>query len=315
MPTKNEPWNERWTILSELGQGGQGTTYKVRETGTENIAVLKDLNDRASRQARARMHREVTNLRTLSSLGAKVPRVLDGNTNDYETDSPRLYFVMEFMRGQTLKAIIDDRKKLTLDESASLVLDLLDTVNTAHANDIVHRDIKPENIIVRDLSTPDAVIVDFGLSYQHETDNTVTITGETMRNRFLVLPELNTLDGERRDPRSDLTALTAVLYYCLTGREPRMLRSSSGAPIHRTSGSSIREFLATDPRLNAVESFLDRGLAYELEQRFTNCAEFKGRLRQVLTANSRVLKDPIQIGKDPSSRLGRLDNKTQLAQI
>lgn len=316
MPAESGPWDARWETTEELGGGGQGTTYKVKsKSDPERIGVLKVLNAQAAKTARARMHREVTALQTLSTIDIKVPKVLDGNTAEYEQPSTKLFFVMSFVAGQTLKKVIDTKRRLSVEGAAALTIDLCDTVAKAHAAQVVHRDLKPENIIVRDLDPADAVIVDLGLSYQDEAAETVTQVGERMRNKFLVLPELNTSYGEHRDPRSDITALAGLFYYCLTGREPGMPRNAAGEAIHRAPGMSVREILASDPRVFRVESFLDRGLAYEIDQRFPTCAEFKARLTDVLKVANPSLRDPIVVGRAITDRLMRQDRKTQLSKM
>ena len=64
--------------------------------------------------------------------------------------------------------------------------------------------------------------------------------------------------GCRRDHRSDITAICAMVYFCLTGQNPGHLQDQRGRPIHRTPGHSVREVLGDDPRAESVELFLDR---------------------------------------------------------
>jgi serine/threonine protein kinase len=247
---------------------------------TENDVrgVLKRLKRPKSAQDRARMHREASNLRTLSAEGLKVPKVLDGNTPEFEGAEP-LYFVMEFIPGKTLEKEVGERGPLGVEKSIGLVLDLAATCSRAHEKTVYHRDIKPNNILVRDFETNELVIVDYGLSFnEEEEDSELTETNEQIRNRFLTLPESTTPGGNRRDPRSDMTAVCAVLYFCLTSKPPVMLRDSSNVPMHRSPGHSIREAAGGDPRLPQLEMLLDRGFNYSIGDRFQSWEELEHRL-------------------------------------
>src|SRR5262249_50157237 len=153
-------------------------------------------------------------------------------------------FVMEFVPGKTLRDEVAERKKLGLEEAMAITIDLCQTVAAAHRENVLHRDLKPANIIVRDLTKPDLVIVDYGLSFNHKDEEaTVTQVGEQLRNEFLALPETNIPGGDRRDKRSDITALAAIAYYCLTGNAPGHLRDARSLAPHRRPGFSVREAL------------------------------------------------------------------------
>lgn len=231
MRDRKQPWADNWMIAEPLGQGGQGTTKIVRslkETGKRG--VLKILNKNRSQKARGRMRREVVSLDVLAKEGVKVPHVYESNLDLFDDPSVTLYFVMELIPGKQLTKVIEENSRLSLDKAAAYTIDLAATVAAAHKQDVLHRDLKPDNIIVRDFDKSDLVIVDYGLSYNEEDEEgpDLTNTSEGMRNRLRALPELNALGGDRKDKRSDITALAAILYYCLTGHGPGQLRDGKG---------------------------------------------------------------------------------------
>ncbi len=260
------------------------------------------------------MRREVVNLDTLAKAQVKVPQVIDGNTDQYADTETTLYFVMDYIRGKPLTDEVAGRRRVPLDHAVKLIKDLCSTVAAAHRNDVLHRDLKPDNIMVRDFEAADLVIVDYGLSYlEEESSQDLTRLGEQFRNRFLALPETNTPGGDRRDQRSDVTAVAGVLYYCLTGFEPGHLRDSNGRPPHRRQGSSVREALANDGRCEQVEGLLDRAFAVEVENRFQSCDEFVGRLDAALKPPAPD-EDPAIVSAELVKLLRVQDRKTLLAE-
>ena len=277
-------WESKWEFKKELGRGGQGKTFlAVSKDDSGQQGVLKTLNRGKSVQARGRMRREVVNLDTLAKAQVKVPHVLDGNTDEYADENVELYFVMEYILGKTLKDEILARGRLPLEKAAAVAMDLYQTVAAAHQNDVLHRDLKPDNIIMRDFDAADLVIVDYGLSYlEEDTPQDLTHSDEQFRNRFLALPETNTPGGDRRDKRSDITAVCAILYYCVTGFEPGHLRDGNGRPPHRREKYSVRQALQGDARCEQLETFFDRAFAVEVENRFQSCEEVMRRLEIVL---------------------------------
>lgn len=308
------PWESKWKNERKLGRGGQGETFLVISKEDPNRrGVLKTLNRGKLVQARGRMHREVVALDTLAKASVKVPQVFDGNTSEYAEADVELYFVMEYIPGKTLTDEIAERGRLSMDKAAAVVMDLCKTVAAAHQNDVLHRDLKPDNIIVRNFDSSDLVIVDYGLSYTEETAPNLTHADEQFRNRFLSLPETNTPSGDRRDKRSDITAVCAVLYYCMTGFIPGHLRDGNGHPPHRRPSYTIRQFLQDDTRCDQLEMLFDRGFAVEVENRFQSCEEFLGRLETSLKSPT-IDEDPVVVSAELAKLLRQHDRRTLLAE-
>src|SRR5829696_6253077 len=102
------PWSINWELVKAFGGGGQGDTSIVRSRAdASQTGLLKCLKKGNDPKARRRMFQEVSNLRILHGAGAKVPKVLDDNTNDFETEVP-LFFVMELISGDTLSVRISE---------------------------------------------------------------------------------------------------------------------------------------------------------------------------------------------------------------
>lgn len=311
---KLNPWEPRWTRKEQLGAGGQGHTFRVIETnGSE--AVMKLLRKQDSQEARARMHREVVALKTLHPIGIKVPQLLDGNTDEFESQA-LLYFVMERIQGTRLDKLFADGRSPNVDLALGITLEICSSVAAGHRAGVLHRDLKPENIFLQSIDPPDAVLIDYGLSFNRDVDEELTGVSEGMQNTFLALPELVVHGANRRDPRSDITALCGLLYFLLTTRYPVHLTGPDGKVQHRTGMNSLRVSDAQDARFVHLESFLDKGFAQNIESRFQSIEEFRTRLESVRDRRPYVeIKDPIRFAKESGLRLLAGNRQNQLEKM
>lgn len=179
------PWETNWIQGKRLGVGGQGVAYTVTSKQQPSlVAALKYLKNNKDLQARRRMQREVISLRQLAGAGGSVPHVIETNVNEEEDPRTVLYFVMDFIPGETLEARVSSQAKLPVDEALACVSCVAQTVALAHTFPILHRDLKPDNIILRNDEVSSPVIVDFGLSF-NATPAQVSEAGDNLRNRFL----------------------------------------------------------------------------------------------------------------------------------
>jgi len=280
-------------------------------------AVLKLLKPQKVRDAKARgrMAIEVTNLKVLRNAGGKVPQVLDGNTENFEDQNVPLYFVMEFIQGDTLAKTVQSSNGLPVNISVGIALDLCSTLRVAIKSGIVHRDIKPENIIVRNLEPPDVVMVDFGLSFNEEdTDHNFTSADESLDNKFLSLPERRGPDENKRDFRSDLTGICAILFFCLTKCVPRNLRDSQNRPPHRWQNYSLSGKIQNENQLSNLNLFFNRGFNYEIDSRFQTVDELFSRLEEILKPEGKAPVEDLEVVVErEAAALRKNDRKTQLS--
>jgi serine/threonine protein kinase len=309
------PWEPNWNIIGPLGKGGQGFTKRVESTSDRCEGVLKTLRFDRDPQARQRMYREVVSLETLSNVQAHVSRVLDHNTAQYASNV-KLYVVTEYISGATLQETIRNRGRLSLDVSTKLIREICKVVETAHKEGVQHRDLKPDNIIVRDLESNDVVIIDFGLAF-NASDESLTATDQTIRNKFLDLPENVVPGGSRRDPRSDITAICGLLYFCLTGHVPGQLHGPDGRLPHMRDGYSLGEAVIGDGRLEQLGLLFTRGFSPNIQNRFQSVPELVERLDYLSTAagSNRPIEDPKIVAGRASAVLRERDRKTQLQEF
>ncbi len=307
------PWETNWIQGKRLGVGGQGVAYTVTSKQQPSlVAALKYLKNNKDPQARRRMQREVLSLRQLAGAGGSVPNVIETNVNEEEDPTTELYFVMDFIPGETLESRVSSQAKLTVDEALACIECVAQTVALAHTFPILHRDLKPDNIILRNDEVAKPVIVDFGLSF-NATPDEVTEAGDNLRNRFLALPETNTPNGDLRDPRSDVTAVVALLYYCVTGHVVGQLQDGTGVAPHRRKGLTLQDAISDDARRSSLDAILTRGLTPNIDNRYRNIRELAEKVSELRGVSSAFdLSDPISLAAVMSERLRATDRKTQI---
>ncbi|HET6323181.1 MAG TPA: serine/threonine-protein kinase [Planctomycetaceae bacterium] len=200
--------------FEHLGQGGMGVVYKARQRNLDRIVAVKLLPPSVGEEPAfaERFTREAQALARLNH--SNIVQVYDfGRTDEY------FYFVMEYVDGVNLRALIRDHK---LDPEAALkiVPQICEALQFAHDEGIVHRDIKPENILVDKKGR--VKIADFGLAKllgRAAEDLSLTGTGQLMGTLGYMAPE-QLQQAHSVDHRADIYSLGVVFYEMLTGQLP-----------------------------------------------------------------------------------------------
>jgi len=222
-----------YEILEELGRGGMGVVYKARQRSLNRIVALKMMKEArlSSEDDRKRFRAEAESVARLTH-----PNIVTVHEVGDRDGLP--YIVMEFVAGKTLAQTLADGP-LPPRDAAHLVAQVARAVQHAHEQGILHRDLKPANILLSPqsvvlrpqsrLGTEDCglgtpLVTDFGLAKRLTVSSASvrdwrTQTGAIVGTPGYMAPEQAT---SRRDltPATDVYALGAILYECLTGRPP-----------------------------------------------------------------------------------------------
>jgi serine/threonine protein kinase len=236
--------------LSELlGSGGMGQVWAARHRVTGREVAIKFLRASVDSDpdALARFQREAR-----AACAVDHPNVVE--ILDFaERDGEEPMIVMERLRGETLADRLARKEHLSLDDTASLMVQAISAVGSAHALGIVHRDLKPSNIFIvrraRD-STDLVKVVDFGVAkwvnVQEGGPALRTKSGSTLGTPCYMAPE-QALGKTPVDHRADVWALGVILYECLTGVRPVEGENSAQVIAHLLSTGIIPvEELAVD---------------------------------------------------------------------
>ena len=203
----------QYEIIRELGRGGMGAVYLAREKALERLVAIKVLKPElaASAESRERFRREARIAANLSH-----PGILQLHT--FGEISGVWYFVMSYVRGETLAELLRRRRKLPALEAHQILIELADALTCAHRYHVVHRDIKPANVLI-DADSGRAVLADFGISKISGMGDKLTMSGAVLGTPHYMSPE-QTLGVADVDERSDIYSLGAVGYSMLCGQEP-----------------------------------------------------------------------------------------------
>ena len=203
----------QYEIIREIGRGGMGAVYLAREKALERLVAIKVLKPElaSSPESRERFRREARIAANLSH-----PGILQLHT--FGELSGVWYFVMSYVRGETLADLLRRRGKLPASEAHQILIELADALACAHRYHVVHRDIKPANVLI-DAESGRAVLADFGISKIGGMSDKLTASGAVLGTPHYMSPE-QTMAGSDIDERSDIYSLGAVGYSMLCGREP-----------------------------------------------------------------------------------------------
>jgi serine/threonine-protein kinase len=266
-----------YSIIEQLGQGGQATAYKATDTRLERTVVIKILLPElaASENAKRRFEREA---RLASSLEhPNICAIYDIGESDGFS-----YIVMPYIEGGTLKQVVAGQP-LDAMSAISIAVQIADAIAAAHARGIVHRDIKPNNIIVNDQGL--VKVLDFGLAKmlgdgEVDRDKSMTEAGVPYGTMGYGSPEQAA--GERVDHRTDVFSLGVVLYEMITGRQPFKGKNRIDIlhAVINDDPDPINDYNPDAPP--QLQTILDRALAKKTRDRHATMAEMRDELRKLL---------------------------------
>lgn len=211
---------DKYEVLEALGGGGMGQVFRARHRQLKRLVAIKLLSqDLADPEAVARFLREA---RAVARIGSPhVAHVMDADV----LPNGQPFIVMEYLQGRDLGAWLASNGRVPLAQAVDFILQALEAIAEAHAQQIVHRDIKPANLFATRTAAGDTLIkvLDFGLAKTSPSFDTLA-PGITERGAVLGTPSYMSpeqfMDAQEADVRSDVWALGATLFELLTGTPP-----------------------------------------------------------------------------------------------
>ena len=199
----------RYLVAEQLGEGGQGTVYRVLhpELGKDFVLKLARQSLAAGPAGRERLLREGRLLAQCDHPG--LVRVVDLDVHE-----GRPFVVMEHVQGRTLQRYAEQRRPGPR-EAARLVAKVAQAVAYLHARGIIHQDIKPSNVLVDQQGHPR--LIDLGLA-RLQTAWSDDAGGWIGGTDAYMSPEQALGRADRIGFRTDVFGLGGLLYYLMTGR-------------------------------------------------------------------------------------------------
>ncbi|MBI3474801.1 MAG: serine/threonine protein kinase [Acidobacteria bacterium] len=259
-----------YEILSELGAGGMGRVYKVRNTISDRIEAMKILlPDLAGRQElAARFLREIKLLASLNHPNIAQLRTAFTNEN-------QLVMIMEYVEGVSMATHLSGAP-ISVADAINYIDQVLNALGYAHEHNVIHRDIKPGNMML----TPQGLVkvMDFGIA-RSDSDRTLTQAGTSLGTVNYMSPEQ--VKGEATDPRSDIYSVGVCLYEMVTGKKP--FNSGSDYSIMAAHVNEVpRPPVEFQPELPpALNQIILIAIAKEPARRFQTATAFRNALNNV----------------------------------
>ncbi|MEA3351857.1 MAG: protein kinase [Chloroflexota bacterium] len=285
---------KRYQIEERLGSGGMAVIYRARDLMLERTVAIKLLREDFSRDPsfRERFRQEAKAAANLSH-----PNIV--TVHDFGLDKGHIFIVMEYVRGSTLKELIEQRVRFQPKDGIRLMVQACAGIGYAHRAGLVHCDVKPQNMLV----SPDRrlKVTDFGIaralaSIRHDEHSDV-VWGSPQ----YFSPEQ--ASGKSPSPASDVYSLGVVLYEMLTGRLPFI--ATTGAELSRLHRDELprppREIVPTlSENLNRI---ILKVLAKEPSTRYRT-ADQLGRVLMTFAekdaANSKKVVTPPPVQPEPA---------------
>jgi serine/threonine protein kinase len=257
-----------YQIQTLIGEGGMGTVFKGLDLMLEREVAIKVLRPELARQPQL-----VERFRSEAITLARVNHPYVATLHTLLRHGEDFLMVMEFVRGETLEAIIRRQGALTVSQSLRLFGQVLEGIAHAHQLGIVHRDLKPANLMLTENGA--IKVMDFGIARLLGSARQ-TRTGRIVGTLEYMSPEQ--VRGQETDARSDIYSLGIVLYEMLTGRAP--FRSDSEYEVMHAH----LEVPPPPPRRFAhhisplIEQIILRALAKDPAERFQSALDFHAAL-------------------------------------
>jgi len=210
-----------YRIEKQLGKGGMGAVYMGIHPVIGSKVAIKFLHPQYAHDDKI-VDRFFNEARAVNVIGHdNILKILDLNISD----DNRHFFVMEYLAGKPLQALLKHNVALPLEITGQIIMQVCDALEAAHRKGIIHRDLKPDNVYLITLKGKKnfVKVVDFGIA--RVTDDSGVSTGKTQTGMVMgtpayMSPEQGSGATNKIDGRSDIYSLGVMMYQMATGRLP-----------------------------------------------------------------------------------------------
>jgi eukaryotic-like serine/threonine-protein kinase len=270
-----------YRVVEKIGEGGQGTVYKVIDTTLDRPAVIKvlppDLTDSVSnlmrfeREAKLASSLDHPNICTIFGLH---------KVGDIQ------FIAMQFVEGRNVRQLVGGQP-LDLRRALSIAIQVTDALAAAHSSGIVHRDIKARNVMVTRSGT--VKVLDFGLAkliespHKDTSDPQLTEVGVPYGTSTYAAPEQ--AQGLKADHRADVFSTGVLLYEMLAGTWPFRGKTALDvryAVVYHKPKPIVEARGENSPQLRRIQEILDKALAKSPDDRYQRIEDLRSELQELM---------------------------------
>lgn len=293
----------RYEIIEKIGEGGMALVYKARCRLLNRyvaIKVLKDefVNDeefikKFRRESQAAASLSHPNIVSIYDVGME-------RIDDHDV----YYIVMEYIKGKTLKDLIKEKRKLSVEETIDYSIQIAEALEHAHKNHIVHRDIKPHNIMITEDGR--VKVTDFGIA-RAATFSTVTNTSTVVGSVHYFSPEQ--ARGRYTDEKSDIYSLGIVMYEMITGKVPFEGDSPISVALKHIQEEIVppREIDSSIPV--GLQNIILKCVKKNQSDRYSSATQLLSDLRKLKYSNGNVIIGNLELEDEPTRIIPRIENE------
>ncbi len=287
---------DRYKLIKHIGHGGMADVFLAFDQ------VLS--RDVAIKMIRSDKNFDPINLLRFKQEASAASKLIHPNIieiYDVGEYKGRSFIVMEYIKGYTLRQIIQKRGAIIVEEAVSVMKQLTSAIIHAHQKGIIHRDIKTQNIIVKADGT--IKVLDFGIALAQDSLE-LTNSDSVMGSIYYLAPEV--VKGNQATIQSDIYALGIVFYELLVGEVP-----FKGNQLVEVALNHINEKLpsirAYNPNvLMSIEMIINKACAKDLNYRYANTDQLLTDLNHCLDPNVNVVIEEIKNTSKPQNNGKRL---------
>ena len=289
--------HKNYIVGQTIGKGGFGVTYKAhdmirgrviavkeyypngiahRDTGKTLVSVSDEKQRDTFTSGAEKFYEEA---KTVSRFNGN-PNIVDVYEVFHENDT--VYFSMEYLEGKDLKQILKEKGKLDQEEMLYILDKVTDALVITHSLNVLHRDISPDNIYVENDGT--VKLIDFGAARQVIAEQSRSLS-VILKQGFAPLEQYQRRG--KQGPWTDIYALGATMYYCLTGNIPY----DSTERIDMPSIGTAEEFRIDEKFWKIIEKCME----VRIDNRYQSVIELKSALKEL-----DIVPKPIKWGMIPS---------------
>ncbi len=277
----------RYEIIRKIGGGGMAVVYLAKDVFLDRQVAVKVLREEyiGDQDYIRRFHKEAKAIASFSH-----PNIV--NIYDFGINNERAFLVMEYVEGQTLKDIINEKGVLSSAETAEIGRQICLGLAEAHRKNIVHKDIKPHNILIE--KNGNVKVADFGIA-QAVDNNTITHGKGILGSAHYFSPEQ--AKGEQIDYKTDIYSIGVVLYEMATGRVPFVGDNPVTVALKHIQAQAVLPSKINPNISPQLEHIILKAMAKDPSQRYNSADEMALELTAISIRGDKAYTIPLKVAE------------------